>query len=584
MTTADTAAPERQGPQLFGHPLGLTWLFMTEMAERFSYYGMRAILVLYLVNFLLLHPQTQAVVGFEPIKYTFEWIAAVFSYGTSYLWHYVSGGIAGLANNTVAAVAIAGAIFFALVIDYLVDAPDPGAVAVEKYRRRPFRAPVYTTVLVVLFGGIALGLAYYSRHGLTIAALPTGVVVHDMAVQPLSSLIYGNYTAFVYLTPFFGGIIADRYIGQRVSVIIGGFTMAVAEFTLMSPKLFFIGLLLLIVGNGFFKPNISTQVGNLYKPGDARIDRAYSIFYVGINVGAALSPVICGSLGENVGYHWGFFAAGIGMLIGQVVYLLALRNLPPDRLARLKAAPEAKKKLTARDWNAVVALILLCIPTSLFWAVYEQQGNTISLWAQDFTDRRLIPGLVDWQIPVTLFQSFNPVMIFTFTPLVVLLWGMQSKRKREPSTVSKMAIGNFLLAMSYVVMAAAAYETGSGHASWLWLFAFFAVITLGELYLSPIGLALVARVAPAQILSMMMGLWFITSFVGNQLQGVIGSFFSQMDKVQFFLLCASVGASASVITWLFERPLRSVLEARPVHAPLAAEPQADPHIEPQPRD
>jgi len=487
MTTADTAVPERQGPQLFGHPLGLTWLFTTEMAERFSYYGMRVILVLYLTNYLLLHPTVDHVIGYQAIKSLFE---------------------------------------------------------------------------TVFNGG------------------------HSLGVQPFSSLIYGNYTAFVYLTPFFGGLIADNWIGQRYSVIIGGVIMAIGEFTLMMPQFLFVGLLLLIAGNGFFKPNISTQVGNLYKAGDSRIDRAYSIFYVGINVGAFFSPLICGSLGESpsYGYHWGFFAAGVGMVIGQIIYLFALRTLPPDRVGRLKHSTEVKKPLTGNDWKAVIALILLCIPTSLFWAVYEQQGNTISLWAQDFTDRRLIPGILNWQIPVTWFQAFNPFMIFAFTPLVVMFWTAQSKRNREPSTVTKMALGNFLLAMSYIVMAAAAYTTGLGHASWLWLFAFFAVITLGELYLSPIGLALVARVAPPQILSAMMGLWFVTSFVGNQLQGYIGTYFSVLDKPHFFLLCAAVGGTAAVITWLFERPLRSILEARPIKAPLVAEPQADPQIEPQPHD
>ncbi len=467
MATADAAPKE---PQLFGHPRGLTFLFTTEMWERFSYYGMRAILVLYLTNFLLLPGPSEHILGYHAIKGLFE---------------------------------------------------------------------------TVFNGGKPLG------------------------VQPFSSLIYGNYTAFVYLTPFFGGMIADRWLGQRYSVIVGGVTMAIAEFVLMSPNLLFVGLLLLIIGNGFFKPNISTQVGNLYKSGDARIDRAYSIFYVGINVGAFFSPLVCGTLGENIGYHWGFFAAGIGMVVGQIIYLLALRTLPPDRVARLKSATEVKKPLTGQDWKAVIALILLCLPTTLFWATYEQQGNTINLWAQDFTDRRLIPGIVDWQIPVTWFQAFNPFMIFAFTPLVVAFWARQAKTKKEPTTVSKMALGNFFLAISYLVMAGAAYLTGTGQASWLWLLVFFAVITMGELYLSPIGLALVARVAPPSILSMMMGLWFITSFTGNQLQGYIGSFFSQMDKTQFFLLCAALGAVAAVVTWLFERPLRPILEGKSPEPQLA---------------
>jgi POT family proton-dependent oligopeptide transporter len=374
------SAPQKT---LFGHPRGLTWLFTTEMAERFSYYGMRAILVLYLVNFLLLPGQAENAIGYASIKHLFE----------------------------------------------------------------------------SLFNG-----------------------GQPLAVQPFSSLIYGNYTAFVYLTPFFGGLIADRWIGQRYSVIIGGITMAAAEFTLMEPRLFFIGLLLLIIGNGFFKPNISTQVGGLYKDGDSRIDRAYSIFYVGINVGAFFSPLICGSLAEDpaYGFKWGFFAAGVGMVLGQIVYLLALRTLPKDRIARTKAGTETKAPLTSADWRAVLAIILLCLPTTLFWATYEQQGNTISLWAEQFTNRALIPGIVDWQIPVTWFQSFNPFMIFAFTPVIVWLWGRQSARGKEPATVTKMALGNLLLAGSYLIMAAAAYLTGpTGHASWLWLFAFFMVITLG---------------------------------------------------------------------------------------------------------
>jgi len=481
MSLQDATAVENAGPQLFGHPRGLTFLFTTEMWERFAYYGMRAILVLYLTNFLLLSGQAEHVAGYHAIKGAFEW-----------------------------------------------------------------------------------------------------VVGRPLGVQPFSSLIYGTYTAFVYLTPFFGGILADRVLGQRLTVIFGGVIMAIAEFTLMVPALFFLGLLLLIVGNGFFKPNISTQVGNLYRPGDSRIDRAYSIFYVGINVGAFFSPLICGTLGENVGYQWGFFAAGVGMLIGACIYLFALRTLPPDRIARLKSKTEQKKKLTSQDWKAVVALILLCIPTSLFWAVYEQQGNTINLWAQNFTDRRLIPGLLNVEIPVTWFQAFNPFMIWAFTPFVVALWARQSRRSSEPSTVTKMAMGDFLLAASYLIMAAAAYVTGSsGHASWVWLFFFFAVITLGELYLSPIGLALVARVAPASILSMMMGLWFITSFTGNLLQGYIGSFFSAMDKTHFFLLCAAIGGVAGAVTWMFDRPLRAVLESRPApEMVLTAEPQAEPHLEP----
>lgn len=470
--TTDATAPKEA--TLFGHPRGLTYLFTTEMWERFSYYGMRAILIYTLVNSILKNPQ--GVIGYSVLKR-------------------------------------------------------------------------------------ALELAFNAGH--------------PLALQPLSSDIYGTYTAFVYLTPVIGGFIADRWIGQRYSVIIGGIIMAIGEFTLMLPQTFILGLLLLITGNGFFKPNISTQVGNLYKPGDSRIDRAFSIFYVGINVGATFSPLVCGTLGEYYGYHWGYAAAGVGMIIGVISYMIALPTLPPDRVGQLKAHTTEKKPLTGEDWKAIIALVLLVIPGSLFWSAYEQQGNTISLFAQNLTDKRLIPGIIDWQFPAEWFQSFNPAMIVAFTPLVVGLWGWQAKRGKEPSVLTKMAMGNFMLALSYIIMAAAMYVSG-GHAqiSWLWLFFFFAVITMGELYFSPIGLALTARVAPPQVLSMMMGFWLATSFFGNLLQGYIGSYYSSMSKESFFLLCAAVGAVAGTIFWLFNFPLKSIL-----HKESGPVPHAMPHEE-----
>jgi len=207
----------------------------------------------------------------------------------------------------------------------------------------------------------------------------------------------------------------------------------------------------------------------------------------------------------------------------------------------------------------VIALLLLVVPGSLFWSVYEQQGNTISLFAQDLTDKRLIPGIIDWQIPATWFQAFNPAMIVAFTPLVVGFWAWQAKRNIEPSVLTKMALGNFMLAASYLIMAVSVYAGGHGQVSWLWLFFYFAVITVGELYFSPIGLALTARVAPPQVLSTMMGFWLMTSFFGNLLQGYIGSYFSSMSKASFFLICAAVGVLAGSIFWLFNTPLHNIL-------------------------
>jgi len=437
----------------------LAFLFATEMWERFSYYGMRALLVLYMVKYLLLPGHAETVIGLATLKGAFE----------------------------------------------------------------------------TMFG--------------------------TLGTQPLASHIYGLYTGLVYLTPLIGGIIADRWLGQHRTIVIGASLMAIGHFMMAFEPLFLLALTVLILGNGAFKPNMSAQVGGLYAPGDHRRDRAYSIFYVGINLGAFLAPLVAGTLGEEVGWHYGFGAAGIGMTIGLAVYLYALQShsLPPDELHKVKAAGLEKKPLDRSEWQAVLGLIALFLPVTLFWATYEQQGNTIALWADDRTDRSI--DLLVWhgEIPVTWFQAFNPFMIFAFTPLVIALWVRQAQRGTEPSTIMKMAFGCLLCALSYVIMAGAAWQAAGDQASWLWLFAYFVVITVGELYLSPIGLSLVSKVAPVRMVSMMMGVWLATSFVGNFLAGYLGSFWSSMDKTSFFLMIAAVAAAAAVVIWALSWPLRSVL-------------------------
>jgi len=442
---------------LFGHPKGLAFLFTTEMWERFSYYGMRALLVLYMTKYLL-QPE---------------------------------------------------------------------------------------------HGGNVLGLAGVK------SALEAGFGPLDL--QPLSSQIYGLYTALVYLTPIFGGLLADRVLGQRRTVVVGAILMAIGHFMMAVEELFLLALAALILGNGAFKPNISTQVGGLYAPGDPRRDRAYSIFYVGINIGAFLAPLVCGTLGEEAGWHYGFAAAGIGMLIGLAIYLHALPLLPADELQKAKAARTRRKPLDRDEWRAVIALLVLFVPNTLFWATYEQQGNTIVLWADANTDRSI--ELLAWsgEIPTTWFQAFNPFMIFAFTPFVVALWGRQAARGWEPSSISKMALGCCGVAAANLIMAVAALQAGAGKASWLWLFGYFIVLTIGELYLSPVGLSLVTKAAPARILSMMMGVWLATSFVGNFFAGWLGSFWTRMDKPEFFLMIAAIAALAGAAIFACRWPLRGTL-------------------------
>jgi len=456
MPSASTAHSARE-QEFLGHPKGLAFLFATEMWERFSYYGMRALLVLYMVKYLLQPEQRDSVLGLAALKRVLE--------------------------------------------------------------------------------------------------VPLG----PLDIQPLASQIYGLYTGLVYLTPILGGLIADRLLGQRRTVVIGAVLMAIGHFMMAFEGLFLFALLALILGNGAFKPNISTQVGALYPPGDHRRDRAFSIFYVGINLGAFLAPLICGTLGEQVGWHYGFAAAGVGMTLGLIIYLWASPMLPPDGLAERKRQGE-RKRFGREEWQAVFALLVLSLPVTLFWATFEQVGNTIALWADQHTDRFI--DLLFWrgEIPTTWFQSFNPFMIFAFTPLIVGLWAWQDRRGREPSTVSKMAIGCFLNAASYLILFVAAWQAGSGKAGWAWLFFYFVVITVGELYLSPTALALVTKIAPPGFISMMMGIWLATSFTGGLLAGYLGSFWSAMDKAAFFLLTAGIAAAAALAVWACNRPLKRMLK------------------------
>lgn len=377
----------------------------------------------------------------------------------------------------------------------------------------------------------------------------------EMTVQQASSQIYGLYTGLVYFTPFFGGLLADRVLGQYRTVYLGGILMAIGHFLMASEQAFLLALLFLILGNGAFKPNISTQVGNLYKEGDPRRDSAFTIFYMGINLGAFLSPLVCGTLGQKLGWHWGFGAAGIGMLLGLVVYWAGSDLVPKDSLNSSELdAP--KRPLTKTEWKAVGALIVLSVLNIMFWAIYEQQGNTLQLWADAKTDWNFV-GI---EIPSTWFQSFNPAMIFIFAPLLNIVWGWQAKRGQEPSSVVKMGIGCVLVGAAYILMILAAKAVpGDEKGSVLWLVGTVFIFTMGELYLSPIGLSLVTKVAPKPIMSMMMGVWFLSSFFGNYATGLIGTFYDKMSKDSYFMMLCVMGIATGVVFYLLRRPLERTI-------------------------
>jgi proton-dependent oligopeptide transporter, POT family len=380
-----------------------------------------------------------------------------------------------------------------------------------------------------------------------------------MFTQGEASQIYGLYTGLVYLTPLFGGILADRVIGQRRAVILGAVLMAIGHFLMAFQSVFFPALLFLILGNGAFKPNISTQVGSLYPAGDPRRDRAFSIFYVGINLGAFFSPLVCGTLGEVYGWHYGFSAAGIGMVVGLMIYLSGQRRLAPDNLMERELAGEkAQPLVTTEERTRIWGLIAVCLISVAFWAAYEQQGNTLAIWADSNTDRHLF----GWEFPASWYQSLNPALVFLLTPLITTFWAWQARRQKEPPAVAKMAFGCFLLAAGFLVMVPAArlYAADGTPVSVLWLFFFTLLATLGELFLSPVGLSLVTKLSPARIVSMMMGIWFLSSFIGNYGAGFLGHYWEMMPKDTFFLMIAAIAFLAGVAILLILKPLKQVIQ------------------------
>lgn len=384
----------------------------------------------------------------------------------------------------------------------------------------------------------------FSYYGMR-ALLVYYMVKQLMFTQSQASEMYGLYTGLVYLAPFFGGIVADRAWGQRKTVIVGAVLMAVGHFLMAFEFLFYPALLFLILGNGAFKPNISTQVGNLYAEGDPRRDRAFGIFYMGVNLGAFFSPLVCGTLGELYGWHYGFGAAGVGMIVGLSVYLLGQSWLAPDNLmVRRLAERQVSEPLSADENHRLLVLIAVCLITVAFWAAYEQQGNTVALWADAYTDR----AVFGWEFPASWFQSVNPAFIILGTPIVTTYWAWQSRRNREPSSVTKMAIGCFLLCIGFLVLVPAAtlYSMDGQPVSMVWLILFNLLITVGELYLSPVGLSLVTKLSPPRMVSMMMGVWFLSAFLGNYAAGFVGRYWERMPKDIFFLMVASIGLVAGL--------------------------------------
>lgn len=457
--------------------------------------------------------------------------------------------------------------------------------------------------LYVLFSAEAWErFSYYGMRALLVLYL-----VNHLKVERQEALkIYGLYTGLVYLTPMIGGYIADKYLGARKAVLIGGIVMALGHLAMAYEPFLYLALGLLIVGNGFFKPNISTIVGGLYRENDARRDGGFTIFYMGINLGAFFSPLVCGTLGESIGWHWGFGAAGIGMIAGLLVfiwgqYMLGSTGFPPGRevtaTSRLNrrdwmdiliyvlascllvaavvelgshiglswmfgvgaavggvafvgqlviSKPVAKPQpLAKEDWERIGVIAVLAFFNIFFWMGFEQAGGTMNLFADQQTDRHLF----GWEIPASFFQAINPFVIVTMAPLFAILWSKLDQSRFRISTPAKMAIGMILLGLGFVLMFFAQGRAQVlGMVGPMWLVGVYFLHTIGELCLSPIGLSMVTKLSPGRLTSMMMGVWFLSSAVANYSAGVLESFLATFNIPLYgFLIFSSIGAGVILL-------------------------------------
>ncbi|MGH7653965.1 MAG: peptide MFS transporter [Gemmatimonadaceae bacterium] len=442
-----------------------------------------------------------------------------------------------------------------------------------------------------------------------------------------AATLYGNYMALVYLTPLVGGYIADRLIGTRRSLVIGGIIIAAGHFTLafQGEVAFYLGLGLIIIGTGFFKANVSTQVGQIYREGDSRRDAGFTIFYMGINTGAFLGPIVCGYLAasQSWGWHYGFAAAGVGMVLGVIAYVLARDRylpgigLPPAAAAAtttahadgavvnpMHAAGGAiagaaigwigvvaqTHQLFGSNWldlamsvgmgavigaalgiavlgshgeerRRVYAIFIVAFFVVFFWLAYEQSGSSMNLFADRSTDLTL-GGHLKNPIPAAWFQSVNSGFILLFSPVFAWLWTILAARRAEPSTAMKMVFGLVLLGIGFVFMVFGAQAAANGvRVSWAWLTMAYMFHTLGELCLSPIGLSYVTKVAPVRFASLMMGVWFLATSAAEKIAGTLAAMVDSIKPLTHFYMIFVVSSFSAAFLMLLCVPLLKRLTA-----------------------
>ena len=471
---------------------------------------------------------------------------------------------------------------------------------------------------VIFFTEMWERFSYYGMRALLVLYLVNAVgYSRDDALA-----LYGLYTGLVYLTPLIGGALADRLLGQRRAAVIGGTVMMLGHFAMAFEGLLHVALGLLIVGNGLFKPNTSAMVGGLYEhEDDPRRAGGYSIFYMGVNVGAFLAPLVAGTLGQTVGWHWGFAAAGVGMFFGlaqllwqqealgraglaahqgpvgrgdtglilawcagcvalvvvalqawkgvgpwygslptavQVALALAVIGGSVWAIVRPDPSADGRAPLTRAEWGRVFSILVVMVFVIAFWTGFEQGGGTMALFADENTDR--VVGT--WVVPSSWFQSINPLVIVALAPIFSVLWTRLDSSRHALGDTMKQALGMIVLGLGFVVMAVAQTQADTGvKVGMQWLVIVFTIHTVGELMLSPVGLSMVSRVAPSRLVGLLMGVWFLANAAANYLAGMAEQLL-QASGFSLYPFLAAFAIGAGVLLALVSRPLERLMHAK----------------------
>ncbi|PSV98624.1 peptide MFS transporter [Photobacterium iliopiscarium] len=413
--------------------------------------------------------------------------------------------------------------------------------------------------------------SYYAMRAILVLYLTDKTINGGLGWTTEEALnLYGIYTGLVYFTPLIGGWIADNILGQRRSIIIGGTLMAIGQFTLALPHsmidpnavtVFYVGLTFLIIGNGLFKPNISTMVGDLYPAGDNRRDGAFTIFYMGINIGSLLAGVIAGTASAVYGWKAGFLCAGVGMLMSLLIqlffaqrYLGDIGKVPAAVRDAANNASGKKEPLTKIERDRLKVILVMSTFVIVFWAGFEQAGGLMNIYSQEYTNRMI----GNFEVPAAWFQSLNPFFIILCAPLLAALWVKMGKS--EPNSPVKFALAMFSLALGFACMIGAALEQNGDmtvKTSMMWLVGAYFFHTIGELCLSPIGLSMITKLAPLRLASLMMGAWFGANAIANYIAGVVGASIGKAGPLAIFSGIAITAVIAGVLLLLFSNKLIS---------------------------